>query len=84
MTYFPAASMFILHALTSGGTVLVHGNSGISRSPSFVIAYLMECYGMGFAQSYTHVQNMRFCINPNPGFRQQLRVINDVFACLME
>lgn len=53
--------------------VLIHCAGGVSRSPSFAIAYLMRQKGLTFPQAYQHVRSVRSCILPNPGFEQQLR-----------
>lgn len=75
ITLFPAVKQFIDQAiLHEGGSVLVNCMSGISRSPAFVVAYLMEATGMEYEVIYRYVQNKRFCMNPNPGFRHQLEV----------
>jgi protein-tyrosine phosphatase len=53
--------------------VLVHCNMGVSRSPSFIIAYLLQkrlytCY----LDAYEHVSKCRFYIYPNLNFVKQL------------
>lgn len=72
--YFPEAKQFIDMALERRGRVLVHCNSGISRSPSFVVAYVMMSQRWGFQEAFSFVQNKRFCMNPNEGFKYQLKV----------
>lgn len=75
ITLFPQVKQFIDQAiLREDGKVLVNCMSGISRSPAFVVAYLMEATGMDYDIVYRYVQNKRFCMNPNPGFRHQLEV----------
>ena len=44
--HFRVVKAFIDEAMNVGGKVLVHGNAGISRSAAFVLAYLMETYGL--------------------------------------
>jgi serine/threonine/tyrosine-interacting protein len=56
------------------GNVLVYCRDGISLSPTFVIAYLMEVMQMPFSQAYLYLQNRRFCLNPNDGLKLQLQV----------
>lgn len=68
----PQVRDFIDSCYASGGNVLVHGNAGISRSAALVIGYIMEKYGLSYKEAYVHVQQKRFCINPNEGFTQQL------------
>lgn len=65
-------SQFIDECLSKNGSVLVHGNAGISRSAALVIAYIMEKQNMTSAQAIRAVQRKRFCIFPNEGFRRQL------------
>lgn len=72
--HFPQAKAFIDDALYNGGRVFVHCNGGISRSPAFVVAYVMETVKMDYQQAYSYVQNRRFCMNPNEGFKVQLKV----------
>ncbi|CAJ1048970.1 serine/threonine/tyrosine-interacting protein [Xyrichtys novacula] len=61
------------------GKVLVHGNAGISRSAALVIAYLMETFGMKYRDAFSHVQERRFCINPNVGFVHQLQEYEAIY-----
>ncbi|KAJ3388883.1 hypothetical protein HDU92_001302 [Lobulomyces angularis] len=73
--YFPNSSQWIENSLKKeNGTVLVHCSEGISRAPAFVIAYLIEALEMSYYEAYLIVQNKRFCINPNEGYKLQLRV----------
>ena len=55
------------------GNVLVHCVSGISRSVSFVIAYLMLDKGWDLEKSLAYIRSKRSCASPNSGFKQQLR-----------
>ncbi|CAG02339.1 unnamed protein product, partial [Tetraodon nigroviridis] len=71
--FFPTTKEFIDSCLATGGKVLVHGNAGISRSAALVIAYLMETFGIKYRDAFSHVQERRFCINPNVGFVHQLQ-----------
>ena len=70
--YFSAASNFIHQALMSGGRVLVHCMAGISRSPTIVIAYLVQKRGMSLQNAFNLVQQRRPIISPNQGFVNQL------------
>ncbi|CAH1758332.1 23559_t:CDS:2 [Entrophospora sp. SA101] len=63
--HFPQAKAFIDNALLNNGKVFVHCNGGISRSPAFVVAYVMETTKMDYQHAYGFVQNRRFCMNPN-------------------
>ncbi|XP_024292555.1 serine/threonine/tyrosine-interacting protein isoform X1 [Oncorhynchus tshawytscha] len=71
---------FIDDCLASGGKVLVHGNAGISRSAALVIAYLMETFGIKYRDAFSHVQERRFCINPNVGFVHQLQEYEAIYS----
>lgn len=70
---------FIDGSLQNGGKVLVHGNAGISRSAAFVIAYIMETFGMKYRDAFAYVQERRFCINPNAGFVHQLQEYEAIY-----
>ncbi|KAF9319106.1 hypothetical protein BG003_009907 [Podila horticola] len=83
ITLFPAVKQFIDQAiLHENGSVLVNCMSGISRSPAFVVAYLMEATGMEYEVVYRYVQNKRFCMNPNPGFRHQLEEYGPIYSAI--
>ncbi|XP_027425849.1 serine/threonine/tyrosine-interacting protein isoform X2 [Zalophus californianus] len=85
--YFPMTKEFIDGSLQTGGKVLVHGNAGISRSAAFVIAYIMETFGMKYRDAFAYVQERRFCINPNAGFVHQLQpfmIINNIGRSILE
>lgn len=77
--HFPVTKEFIDGSLQTGGKVLVHGNAGISRSAAFVIAYIMETFGMKYRDAFTYVQDRRFCINPNAGFVHQLQEYEAIY-----
>jgi protein-tyrosine phosphatase len=53
--------------------VLVHCAAGVSRSASFVIAYIMKSRKIGFDEAYTFVKSKRPIITPNSGFVKQLK-----------
>ncbi|KAG0209757.1 hypothetical protein BGX28_009977 [Mortierella sp. GBA30] len=83
ITLFPAVKRFMDQAiLQENGKVLVNCMSGISRSPAFVVAYLMESTGMDYEVVYRYVQNKRFCMNPNPGFRHQLEEYGPIYTAI--
>ena len=66
---FAEANEFI----SGGENILVHCDGGISRSPSFVMAYLMWKDGISAREAADIVNAGRPFINPNRGFRAQLR-----------
>ena len=74
---------FIHQALQTESTILVHwyplfcllivdSNAGVSRSASFVIAYLIREHKMSFDEAISFVKQKRPCIFPNNGFIKQL------------
>lgn len=63
---------FIDEALSEGGAVYVHCARGVSRSASFVIAYLIRRKGMTLKEAFEFVKQRRSAISPNPGFMKQL------------
>lgn len=58
------------------GTILIHCNAGVSRSASICIAYLILEKNMSFDAAFALVKSKRECIQPNPGFLQQLKKLN--------
>lgn len=76
--YFDEAIEFIDNALKDkNNSVLVHCNAGISRSASFVIAYLIKkgiC--KSYKDAYEHVKKCRPIISPNKGFVRQLQCLS--------
>ncbi|CAF0710705.1 unnamed protein product [Brachionus calyciflorus] len=73
--YFNETYEFIENALKDkNNSVLVHCNAGISRSASFVIAYLLK-KGLfkNYTDAYNHVKKCRPAICPNKGFERQLQ-----------
>lgn len=72
--HFPNVFKEINRVLDLGGKVVLCCNGGMSRSPAFVIAYLMERFNLDANQAYHCVQARRLCINPNDGFKCQLKV----------
>eukprot|EP01100_Stratorugosa_tubuloviscum_P003471 TRINITY_DN1846_c0_g1_i2.p1 TRINITY_DN1846_c0_g1~~TRINITY_DN1846_c0_g1_i2.p1 ORF type:complete len:179 (-),score=58.86 TRINITY_DN1846_c0_g1_i2:82-618(-) len=69
---FAICHEFIDRALASGSKVLVHCMAGISRSPTIVISYLMAKKQMSLLVASSLVRSKRIQISPNPGFRKQL------------
>ena len=77
--YFEKANEFINTVRNSGGTILVHCKYGVSRSPSFVIAYLVKYYPFTVDSALKFVKKRRPCINPNAGFLEQLEKYENTF-----
>jgi hypothetical protein len=58
------------NALQEGGRVFVHCQSGISRSATVVLCYLVRYHCMDFEQAYVSLKAKRPIIKPNPAFKQ--------------
>ena len=72
--YFKECIEFIEKA----NKVYIHCMCGISRSPSFVIAYLMWKAHCSYYDAYFFVKNRRPFIDPNDGFVKQLKIFGDL------
>jgi protein-tyrosine phosphatase len=66
--YFDECNEFIHQSITNGGKVYVHCQKGLSRSPTIVIAYLMNKRNLSFDDALGYVSSKRPCICPNLGF----------------
>ena len=74
---FTESNIFIQNAIEQGGKVYIHCMSGISRSVTLVMAYLVTCYALekrnkSIADILEGVRERRLVANPNPGFIAQL------------
>jgi len=58
---------------TKNSKVLIHCRMGISRSASFVIAYLINYHNMTLLYALDYLKKKRPIIKPNDGFLQQLK-----------
>lgn len=73
--FFPDVIAYIQDAERSSGKqarILVHCKQGISRSVSFVVAYLMQVRRMPLLQCFELLAAVRPQICPNPTFAEQL------------
>lgn len=77
--YFKDVANFIDDALNSGGKVVVHCLMGISRSATFVLAFLMLKRQMSAVDAMTTVRRKRN-VYPNDGFIRQLAVLDNTLA----
>ena len=46
--HFQKVKTFLDDCFSSGGTALVHGNAGISRSAAIVLAFIMQKYCLSY------------------------------------
>jgi len=72
LQYFETTFEYIHQKLSINKNILVHCQGGISRSPSFVIGYLMRYHSKTFDEAHNLVKNKRNIINPNLNFLGQL------------
>lgn len=72
------ADEFITQARREGGVVFVQCIAGISRSATVVIGHLMLGMGMSFDEALEMVQFDRPIAQPNLGFRDQLRLLEQI------
>lgn len=70
--HFDKCVAFIEEGRKAKAGVLVHGNMGMSRSATVVLAYLMLQQDMTLKQAIEHVKERRPVISPNVGFMEQL------------
>lgn len=73
-----SASFHADEAKSKGGAVLLHCQSGVSRSATITIAYLMYSRGMAATKAYEFVKKRRVSINPNLSFVRQLQEYDDI------
>mmetsp|Transcript_71419 Transcript_71419/g.83085 ORF Transcript_71419/g.83085 Transcript_71419/m.83085 type:complete len:194 (-) Transcript_71419:141-722(-) len=72
---FEIISLFeeAIEFLKTAKVTLIHCVAGQSRSPSFLIAYLIKEKGMSFEEAYALVKSKRIRARPNDGFLEQLQ-----------
>lgn len=64
---------FAKNVITNNGKIFVHCKMGISRSPAFCVAYLMDTTGIPYNEAFSIVQQKRPIVNINPGFEEQIK-----------
>jgi len=74
LIHFPKCVEFINQEINQGNSVLVHCAAGISRSSSFVCAYLMWSERITFNKALEEVRKARPWVSPNYGFVKQLNL----------
>ncbi|CAG9332011.1 unnamed protein product [Blepharisma stoltei] len=70
--YFEECNDFITNCLKQKGKILIHCDTGISRAPTILIAYLMKTKNIGFTQGLEIVKKKHPEAQPNNGFASQL------------
>jgi len=78
LKYWDETYNFIHGAQKMGGKVLVHCKMGISRSASTVCSFAMKYFGWSLTRALSHTKERRSIINPNSGFREQLRIYEGI------
>ena len=72
--YFDDCSKFIDEAIKGGGKVYIHCMAGRSRSATILAAYLIYKKKCTEDEAITIIKEKRDCVDPNPGFREQLKL----------
>lgn len=81
MTFFEDCFDFIDNVKAQGGKILVHCFAGRSRSATILTAYLMAREKMQLQDAIALVKENRPIVNPNSGFRLQLKQFqNELFG----
>jgi hypothetical protein len=78
------ASHAIEAAHNAGGAVLVICAAKVSRSAAVVLFHLMRTQKLTLDEAFDKVAARRKCINPNPGFVDQLRAMQQHLRCPSE
>jgi len=77
--YFEKANAFINKVRSKGGIIFIHCKLGISRSPSFVLAYLIKYYNFSLQNALKFLRKRRPQVNPNEGFMNHLDKYEKLF-----
>lgn len=67
-----------INLIEKSNIVYIHCKAGISRSASFVIAYIMFHFKYNLEEAFDYVQKRREIICPNEGFMMQLKDLENV------
>ena len=70
--YFDDACDFISESLENHECVLVHCRSGVSRSSTIVLAFLIKSMGMRLLDAFFLLRSKRSIVTPNIGFMGKL------------
>jgi rhodanese-related sulfurtransferase len=77
---FPKIIEKMKDLVDKGKTIYVHCHAGISRSASVIILYLIKYYKYTFKEAFRFLRNKRQCIQPNPGFVLQLKILEKEYS----
>jgi len=80
LKYWDETFNFIHSCVQMSGKVLVHCKMGISRSASTVCAFAMKYFGWSLDRALSHTKERRSIVNPNNGFRNQLRIYEGILG----
>ena len=69
---------YIDECLKRNENVICHCNAGVSRSPTVIIAYLIEYKKMSFKNAFELVKQKRSSIRPNDGFLLYLKNLDQL------
>jgi dual specificity phosphatase 12 len=64
--------------IVRGKGVLVHCMQGASRSVTIVTAYLIKYHNMKSEEALAFMKSKRSCVNPNQGYRDQLKIFEEM------
>jgi len=78
LCFFRCVANLIQANAEAGGKTIVHCVVGVSRSASLCIAYFITYLNQTFYEALDWVRSQRFIINPNKGFRKQLKKYEDI------
>jgi len=81
--FFDSMHQFIDEGIENGG-ILVHCAAGVSRSATAIISYLMKKFSLRLDEAYQKTKDKRFCINPNKGFMDQLKIYEKILEEMKE
>lgn len=68
---------FLASGSTNGNQVFIYCGSGISRSPSLLLAFLILHREFSFQSAFELMKESRSLIRPNPGFLTQLKNLGE-------
>jgi len=71
--YFDECCDFISESLENNEVVLVHCRSGVSRSSTIVLAFLIKSMGMRLYDAFFLLRSKRSIVTPNIGFMDKLK-----------